>query len=94
MPESGSNEENESTPDRVPGLGTPGASRLDVVESSAPGEPRPWLGVYFACANKYVKVFRSADGRSYTARCPKCGDATNFRVGQGGTSTRFFEVRC
>lgn len=71
------------------------SQRLDVVEQSGgPESARPWLGVWYRCANAYVKVYRSADGTSYTARCPKCGEATRFRVGEGGTSTRFFEIRC
>ena len=69
--------------------------QLDLVDSTASAESiRPWLGVWYKCANKYVKVFRSPDGKTYTARCPKCGEATRFRVGEGGVSTRFFEIQC
>ena len=71
------------------------ARRLDLLDQSGEdGSGRPWLGVWYRCANAYVKVYRSADGTSYTARCPKCGEATRFRVGEGGTSNRFFEIRC
>lgn len=68
--------------------------RLDIVDQGAGEAARPWLGVWYKCANKYVKVFRSPDGQTYTARCPKCGEATRFRVGEGGVSTRFFEIQC
>jgi hypothetical protein len=62
------------TPSRpLPVIGGQGApSQLDLVEATdAAGAGRPWLGVWYTCANKYVKVFRSPDGQSYTARCPK-----------------------
>jgi hypothetical protein len=41
-----------------------------------------------------MRVYRNADGVTYLARCPRCGKAVRFRVGQGGRSERFFEVRC
>ena len=74
-------------------------SRRDVFESADPqrsGGPagRPWLGVRFTCSGAYVRVYRSVDGQSYLARCPRCGRAVRFRVGSGGTNERFFEVRC
>lgn len=68
---------------------------MDLLESAEGSQAaRPWLGIWYKCANKYVKVFRSPDGQTYTARCPKCGEATRFRVGEGGVSTRFFEIQC
>ena len=66
-----------------------------VSPSSTPaGGSRPWLGVRFVCANKYVRVYRDADGSRYTARCPECGRCAVFRVGAGGTDSRQFEVSC
>ena len=56
--------------------------------------PRPWLGVYFRCAKSYIRVFRNARGTGYLATCPKCGRCAKFRVGQGGSNNRFFEVSC
>ncbi len=61
---------------------------------SGVGTGRPWIGVRFVCASKYVRVFRSADGAGYLARCPTCGRDMWFRVGSGGTSERFFELTC
>lgn len=61
---------------------------------AGPGSPRPWLGVHFLCANRYVRVYRDADGSRYTARCPLCGRCAVFRVGHGGTPSRLFEVSC
>lgn len=57
-------------------------------------EVRPYLGIFFRCANRYVRTFRSVDGSGYVARCPSCGNPVRFRVGPGGTSQRFFEVSC
>lgn len=55
---------------------------------------RPWIGVRFVCAGKYVRVFRSGDGAGYLARCPTCARTMWFRVGAEGTSERFFELTC
>ncbi len=55
---------------------------------------RPWLGVRFTCAGAYIRVFRNAEGTGYAARCPKCGQCMRFRVGEGGTNQRIFEVSC
>lgn len=55
---------------------------------------RPWLGVHFVCANQYVRVFRSRRGEGYLARCPSCGRCVQFRVAEGGSAARLFEVSC
>jgi phage terminase large subunit GpA-like protein len=60
---------------------------------AAPAGARPYLSVHFACCNVYLRIYRSADGRHYRGRCPRCGRAVNFAVGQGGTSDRVFVVR-
>ena len=57
-------------------------------------EPSPWLGVKFVCAGAYLRVYRNRAGTAYTANCPKCGKCIRFRVGEGGSSQRFFEVSC
>lgn len=62
--------------------------------NGAPASGRPWIGVRFVCASKYVRVFRSLDGSGYLARCPTCGRDMWFRVGSGGTNERFFELTC
>lgn len=78
-----------------PGVGV----RLDVTDDPTPlaGGPhpgRPFLQVFFRCANQYLRVHRNADGSGYRAICPSCGKRLNFVVGPGGTSERFFEVSC
>ena len=55
-------------------------------------EAQPFLSVLFKCCNVYQRVYRSPDGRRYDGRCPKCGRAVRFLVGEGGTSERFFVV--
>ncbi|MEO1535079.1 MAG: hypothetical protein AAFS11_05915 [Planctomycetota bacterium] len=55
---------------------------------------KPYLRIYFACANQYVRVYRRPDQQHYLARCPKCSMTKRFRVGPGGTDNRFFELTC
>lgn len=52
--------------------------------------PRPWLGIQFRCCNMYGRMYKTADGRRYTGRCPRCGTPVEAMVGQGGTDRRFF----
>lgn len=55
---------------------------------------RPFIGVYFQCANRYVRVHRHVDGSSYAARCPSCGKSMTFLVADGGTDQRMFRASC
>ena len=72
---------------------TPGS--FDLTEPAPKGlTGRPFLQVMFTCANAYLRVYRSADGSRYLARCPKCAKEVRFQVGQGGTNRRQFEVSC
>lgn len=63
-----------------------------------PGEtqasPKPYLRIYFKCANQYVRVYRRPEDPEYMARCPTCGLTKRFRVGRTGTAQRFFELSC
>jgi hypothetical protein len=61
-------------------------------EGSA-GTTRPFVSVHFACCNVYLRIYRSADGKHYRGRCPRCGVPVNFVVGEGGTEARTFVVR-
>ncbi len=75
---------------------TPGKPlSLDIVAGEQPAaKGRPFLQVYFVCANSYLRVYRSADEKRYLARCPKCGKEMRFQVGEGGTEQRMFQVSC
>jgi len=55
---------------------------------------RPYLSLFFRCANKYTRVYRNVEGTAYDARCPTCGKTMRFAVGPGGSSERFFTVSC
>jgi len=59
---------------------------------SPPGAPkgRPWVGIRFECCGAYTRVYRNAEGTAYHGYCPRCGRAVTLRVGEGGTSARFF----
>ncbi len=59
---------------------------------ASPGS-RPYLSILFACCHVYQRVYRDAAGQYYVGRCPRCGRQIQFRVGQGGTSQRFFVAR-
>ena len=59
----------------------------------APGpRGRPWLGVQFNCCSVYGRIYKNDAGTIYVGRCPKCGVQVSARVGEGGTSQRFFET--
>ena len=60
-------------------------------EAKQPGR-RPFIGVKFACCGVYQRLYRDADSRHYRGRCPRCGRAVSFVVGEGGTDSRFFVV--
>jgi hypothetical protein len=61
-------------------------------DANGPAASRPFISVHFACCNVYLRIYRSADGTAYRGRCPKCGKAVHFAVGQGGTDSRVFRV--
>jgi hypothetical protein len=88
-------------PMKVPAMSTnesrTGDFKLDVVDADEPraaASGRPYLQIYFKCANSYQRVYRDRAGRGYCARCPKCGKTMNFVVGEGGSPKRFFELSC
>jgi hypothetical protein len=84
-----------------PAGGRPVGSVLDIVvgarakeAGASPHALRGVLMVYFTCANQYQRVFRSADGKQYLARCATCGKSMRFLVGEGGSDERLFRVSC
>ena len=54
--------------------------------------PKPFLGIHFRCCNVYGRLYKTAAGDRYEGRCPKCGAIVDARVGEGGTSRRFFNT--
>mgnify|MGYP003700437475 CR=1 FL=1 len=76
-------------------MADPGVQPTRTERSATPPDgARPWIGVFFACSNEYLRVHRTKDGSGYIARCRTCGKMVRFRVGQGGSNARFFEVSC
>jgi hypothetical protein len=79
--------------------GDPRDYKLDIAglssgpASSSPAQGRPYLSILFECCNVYQRIYRSADGKTYQGRCPRCGKTVNFKVGEGGTATRFFRAK-
>ena len=60
---------------------------------AANAPPRPYLSVHFACCGVYRRIYRSADGKGYHGRCPRCTVPVRFVVGEGGTRARSFVAR-
>ena len=54
---------------------------------------RPWIAVTWKCCQTYSRIYRNKQGTAYEGKCPKCGSPVRATIGQGGTSTRFFEAQ-
>ncbi|MEL7089021.1 MAG: hypothetical protein AAGL98_11370 [Planctomycetota bacterium] len=53
---------------------------------------RPWLAVKWRCCSVYSRVYRNRRGDAYEGRCPRCATPVRASIGEGGTSSRFFEA--
>jgi hypothetical protein len=53
---------------------------------------RNWVAVRFRCHGGYLRITIPSDGRAAVARCPVCGAEARFVRGEGGTTSKFFEV--
>ena len=71
--------------------------------ASDPGEPqgkdsassvdqRKYVGVRFQCCGIYQRIYVNKEGTAYEGRCPKCAKPVRLRIGEGGTTNRFFEA--
>ena len=58
-----------------------------------PPQPKPFLMIWFRCCSTYGRLPKSADGLSYSGRCPKCLAKLEVPVGEGGTNRRMFEAQ-
>ena len=68
---------------------TTGPAQSEVAEGKS---SRPFLSVHFACCGVYTRIYREPKDPEYRGRCPKCGKAVRFVVGEGGTTSRTFVV--
>ena len=50
----------------------------------------PFIGVQFDCCGTYARVYRNKPGTHYLGNCPKCAKQVRFKIGSGGSDSRFF----
>lgn len=72
---------------------------LDIVDNPfddssgrRPDTGRRFVGVHFTCCDTYSRIYINRDETAYDGSCPKCGRRVRFRIGPGGTESRFFTV--
>lgn len=51
-----------------------------------------FLGVIFQCCNVYGRLYKNKQGTHYIGNCPKCLKPVKVKIGEGGTTERFFSV--
>ncbi len=51
-----------------------------------------FLGILFECCNVYGRIYKNKEGTFYQGRCPKCMRTIKIKVGEGGTTSRFFKA--
>ncbi len=57
------------------------------------GRPeRPWLAIHWRCCGCYSRIYRNRKATAYVGHCPKCARPVRVKIGDGGTSNRFFEA--
>ncbi len=67
------------------------AAGAPATDGQATGE-RKWLGVWFRCCHVYGRMYLLPGGERYAGTCPRCGSQIGAKVGDGGTTRRFFEA--
>ena len=70
---------------------SPKSSADDGAANEAESRQR-FIGVRFRCCGTYARAYLNKEGTTYQANCPKCSKPVRFKVGPGGTDSRFFEA--
>ncbi len=55
---------------------------------------KPFLGLFFSCANAYTRAYQNQPGTAYLASCPQCGRPCTIGIANHGASARQFMVSC
>ena len=79
----------------IAGIGAAGGASGDAGgRGGSEGGPagRKWLGVMYKCCGVYGRMYQDEAGARYSGRCPRCLAEVSAKVGEGGTSRRFFEA--
>ena len=63
-----------------------------------PGAAKPagggkFLGVHFECCDIYRRIYPNREQTAYVGHCPRCAKRVEFKIGHGGTDSRFFRAR-
>jgi hypothetical protein len=58
--------------------------------ATAVDDPRPFVGIHFACCDAYARVYRNREATAYVGHCPRCLKRVELKVAPGGTDARFF----
>ena len=53
-------------------------------------EGKKFLGIMFDCCNIYRRIYINKEGNAYEGRCPVCYRPVKVKIGEGGSSSRFF----
>ena len=52
-----------------------------------------FLGIMFECCNVYGRIYKNKEGTHYQGKCPRCLRELKIKIGEGGTTNRFFRAQ-
>ena len=73
-------------------LTSPATGVQSTVDKSNEPEANRFLGVQFVCCDVYSRVYANREQTAYVGHCPKCAKRVEFKIGSGGTASRFFKA--